>query len=61
MRGIEDMWFEAEPQRDGRYVGRVREFPKLRTKPYANRLDALDEIIRLTSEEIREINGRRGR
>lgn len=61
MRGIEDMQFAAEPQRDGRFVGRVREFPKLRTQPYKSRLDALDEIIRLTSEEIREIHERMSR
>ncbi len=60
MRGIEDMQFATEPQRDGRFVGVVREFPKLRTRPYKSRLDAVDEIVRLASLEIRDIYERMG-
>lgn len=55
MRGIEDMQYAAERTRDGKWVGRVREFPKLRTGPKANRLDAISEIVSLTSQRIKEV------
>lgn len=60
MRGIEDMWFSTEKNHDGRFIGRVREFPDLRTKPSTSRLDAIDDIIKLTAERIREIHERIG-
>lgn len=60
MRGIEDMQFYADAK-DGKFVGRVREFSDLRTRPQHKRLDAIDEIITLTSNRIREIDERRTR
>lgn len=36
----------------GKYVGRVRQFPDLRSKPQARRLDAIDEIVTLTRQKI---------
>lgn len=59
MRGIEDMQFYTETN-DGKFVGRVREFPKLRTPPKVKRLDAVSDIITLTSKRIREIHEARG-
>lgn len=61
MRGIEDMGFYTETNRSGKFVGRVREFPDVRTKPYEKRLDAVSEIVTLTSERIREIHERMAR
>lgn len=58
MRGIEDMGFTTERTRAGKFIGRVREFADLKTRPKANRLDAVDEIVRLTSERIAEIRER---
>lgn len=59
MKGIEEMDFSCEPDRNGKYVGRVAEFPKLHTRPHTKMLDALDEIITLTSEQLREIDSSR--
>jgi hypothetical protein len=56
MRAIEDMRFSVDTTRDGKFVGRVYEFPDLRTKPKAKRLDAIDEIIALTSTRLAEIH-----
>lgn len=60
MRAIDEMEFETEAQRDGRFVGRVREFPKLRTRPFRSRIDALDAIVALAAQEIRERHERMG-
>jgi hypothetical protein len=59
VKGIEDMGFRAEPLDDGRFVGHVREFDDLHSKPHRNRLDAIDEIITLTSRRLREIDSSR--
>jgi hypothetical protein len=37
----------------------VIEFPKLRTRPYTNRLDAVDEIVTIVRDRIREIHENR--
>lgn len=56
MRGIEDMGFYVELNKGGKFVDRVREFPDVRTSPQSKRLDAVDEVVRLTAERIREIH-----
>lgn len=56
MKPIEDMKFYTTKMRDGRWVGEVVEFPSLRTRPMKNRLDALSDIVSLTSERIRELS-----
>jgi hypothetical protein len=61
MKPLEDMNFSTEKQRDGRYIGRVQEFPKLRTRPHTNRLDAVDEIITTVRDRIREIHQSNGK
>lgn len=58
VRGIEDTNFYTEKNRDGKHVGRAREFPNLRTKPHVSRLDAVDEIISLVTDKLREIHER---
>lgn len=60
MIGIEDMSFYVERNRDGKFTGRVTDLPDLRTRPKANRLDALDDIITMASERVAEIHERMG-
>jgi hypothetical protein len=55
MRSLEDMSFHVVKHGD-RYIGKVIEFPSLRSRPHTNRLDALDEIITITRDRIREIH-----
>jgi hypothetical protein len=61
MRALEDMNFHVVQTRDGRYVGKVIEFPKLRTRPHRNRLDAVDEIVSIVRDRIAEIHQDRTR
>jgi hypothetical protein len=61
MKSLDQMQFVADVQRDGRYVGRVLEFRDLFSKPKVSRLDALDEIIALTSMRLRELDESRGK
>lgn len=58
MKLIEDMQFIVEVNRDGKFIGRVTDLPELRTRPKSNKLDALDDIIKLASERIAEIHER---
>jgi hypothetical protein len=59
MRALEDMNYRIENTRDGRYIGRVVEFPKLRTRPHRNRLDAVDEIVTIVRDRLAEIHENR--
>lgn len=50
---LEDCDCYTEPTRDGlKFVGRVRQFSNLRTRPKALALDAIDEIVTLTRDHI---------
>jgi hypothetical protein len=60
MKGIDEMEFYTERQRDSRYVGRVREFRDIRSKPKTSALDAISETVTLASERMREIAESRG-
>jgi predicted RNase H-like HicB family nuclease len=61
MKSLDEMQFHTDKQRDGRYVGRVQEFRDLHSRPKTSALDAIDEIVALTSERIRDIDESRGR
>ena len=61
MKSIDEMQFHTEKQRDGRYVGRVQEFRDLRSKPKTSALDAISEIVAITSERVRDIDESRGK
>jgi hypothetical protein len=61
MKGIDEMEFYTERQRDSRHVGRVREFRDIRSRPRINALDAISETVELTSERMREIEESRDR
>jgi len=55
MKGIDEMVFYTERTPAGKLIGRVQEFPDLRTKPAAKAIDVLSEIVTLASERMREI------
>jgi hypothetical protein len=56
MKGLGDMEFYTDTTRAGKFVGKVVEFPDLKTGAKASRLDAIDEIITLTAERIGDIH-----
>lgn len=56
---IEDCNFAAKPTGKGTFVGRVREFPDLRTRPYEKSIDALDDIISQTRDRLAAIASQR--
>lgn len=56
MKGLGDMEFFTDTTRSGKFVGKVVEFPDLKTGAKAGRLDAIDEIITLTAERIGDIH-----
>lgn len=41
----------------GRFVGRVKQFPDLKTKPYASRADAAEAIVNATAANLRRLHG----
>ena len=48
--------FHAVPRADGRWVGKCNEYPKLSTRPMRGKLDALDAIISLVANRIRDLD-----
>jgi len=59
VKTLADCSFTTYLGREGRFVGVCREFPKLRSKAQRSRLDAIDDIISLVSQRIREIDEQR--
>jgi hypothetical protein len=55
VKGIEDQNFWAEKTNEGKFVGRVKDFPQLRTRPKHKRLDAVDDIITQTAAKLRDL------
>lgn len=49
---LEECNFYITVTDDGQFIGRVREFPALRTRPRKTSLDASDDIITLTRDKI---------
>lgn len=49
---LADCTFAAEPNTKGLFVGRCREFPDIRTRPYRSRLDAIDAAIDTVRDHI---------
>ena len=50
---LSDCTFHAEANTKGKFVGRCREFPDVRTKPHKGTTDAINEIVELVAEKIR--------
>jgi hypothetical protein len=55
MKGLEDHNFWTEKTK-GKFIGRVKEFPQLRTRAHAKAIDALDDIITQTVEHLRDLH-----
>lgn len=53
---LADCTFYTTVTDKGLFVGRVREFPDLRTRPQKSSLDATDEIITLTRDKIAQLD-----
>ncbi|ORA23421.1 hypothetical protein [Mycobacterium aquaticum] len=54
---LDDCNFYTVPTGDGQFIGRVREFPNLRTRRRDRALDALDDVITLTRNRIADLTG----
>ena len=50
---LSDCIFYAEANTKGKYIGRCRQFPDMRTRPHKSRTDAIDEVVDLVAEKIR--------
>lgn len=53
---LHECTFYAVARKQGRWVGKCREYPKLSTRPMVGKLNALDAIISLVSERLRDID-----
>ncbi len=51
-----DCVFAADPNDKGLFVGFCQQFPGLRSRPRKSRLDAIDEIIDLVRDKIRNLD-----
>lgn len=49
--------FHADTNDKGQFIGRCKQFQELRTRPYKSRLDAIDAIVTLVSDKIRNLDG----
>lgn len=49
---LEDCQTYTETNRRGKYIGRVRQFPDLRSSPQVKALDAITEVLHLAGEKI---------
>ena len=56
---IDECDFRAEQTRAGKFVGRVDQFPDLRTPPQRTSIDAVDEIVTMVRERLRDIHSAR--
>lgn len=53
---LQDCQAYTEQTRSGKYVGRVRQFPALRSTPQTKALDAVTEILALAADKIMRLN-----
>lgn len=56
MKTIDEMTYGVQARRDRRFVGRVREFPDLKTRPKRTAADAISAIVAMTAERIQDIH-----
>lgn len=55
-KALGDCQFDSEPNGKGYYVGVCAEFPALRGRPRKSRLDAIDDIVALVADKLRDID-----
>lgn len=53
---VDECDYYTEPTKDGKFIGKVRQFPNLRTRPEKNALDARDAIITATRDKLADLN-----
>lgn len=53
---LHECLFYAVARKQGRWVGKCCEYPKLSTRPMLGKLNALDAIISFVSERVRDID-----
>lgn len=53
---LDDCEFYTTRTNDGKFVGRVEQFPDLRTRPKALALDARDDIITMTRDKLARLD-----
>lgn len=53
---IDDCEYYTDRADDGKFVGRVKQFPKLRTRPKLLALDARDDIVSMTRDKLARLN-----
>lgn len=56
---IDQCDFYAAKNRSGQWVGRCRQFPELKTKPRAQKLDAIDLAVAAVRDQLADIDARR--
>lgn len=52
---LDDCHYYTTKTSDDRYIGRVREFPDLRTTPHKSALDARSAIVTATRNKLAEL------
>lgn len=53
---IDECNFATVTTDSGKFVGKVREFPKLRSRPQKSSIDAIDEIVSMTRDKLRRLD-----
>ena len=53
---LDECNFIAKANEAGQFIGRVQQFPKLRTRPQKSSIDAIDAIIDMTRDKLRNLD-----
>lgn len=53
---LDDCEYYTDTTDSGKFVGRVRQFPALRTRPQDRAMDATDDIVTLTRNKLIQLN-----
>lgn len=53
---LDDCEYYTDHTDSGQFVGRVKQFPKLRTRSKALALDARDDIVSMTRDKLARLN-----
>lgn len=54
---VDECDYSTTTDRKGRFIGRVKQFPNLRSKACRSRVDAIAEIVDQTAIHIRYLHG----
>ena len=56
LKALGDCDFYTTVTDNDQFVGRVREFPDLRTRPQKSALDAIDDIVTITRDKLARLD-----